>query len=506
MRTQALLAALMSLRDSSSLYKDRILIVGATQRDGHIWNGSTFVTGGGTDIMAPGRNVAVLGLREAGYPQSGNMRLDNGTSISAPMVAGVAAQLIAMDPSLTPAEVKQYLIDGAQRRLDPLSLGAPASQSTAVIGAPEPIYQLDAYSSLVQLSYYRGGTPICGLQVSTFGDGTARSLKLDRFTPQTVALDNSGSGYSWSNYPLGLSVAQGGRLLAVSAPAGHLVWDYSLVSGGWVRTAALTNTDMRTYLERDTAELLASGARRIRGKTYGSSWQTIDLPALVGSGGGGTWAQYAPDAKHAIFATGVASACGHAWLVTLPQGQVTGLRSPCPASNWVDVPSDAAWDPTATRFILAESYADNAGNVTGSYRAFAVTNDRPTQQGTPELENWYWPGDATGGYSGAVAEGHVTDADGVTATWLETGWWSSNLNFGVYDCEPVTRLASPPFTLLFNARYLAANDPQYPGYCQPSVQPLGRPGGVAALSPPSRRSSFGVTSLNARSGTSEGEH
>jgi hypothetical protein len=197
-----------------------------------------------------------------------------------------------------------------------------------------------------------------------------------------------------------------------------------------------------------------------------------------------------------IVIASVVTACGHAWLVSLPQGPITGLRSPCQTSNWIDVPSDAAWDPTSPRFVLAESYADNTGVVNGSYRAFSVANDLPTQVGAPELEGWYWRSIPTGEYSGAAAEGHMTDADGVTATWWETGWWDGKITSGVYDCEPIIRLASPPFTLLFGASYLGT-DPQYPGYCQPSIQPLRQPGGVAAHSPPSRHGTM-VSSFKAR--------
>ena len=68
-----------------------------------------------------------------------------------------------MDPTLTNAELKDYIVRGASMpREDPETgdlLPAPNP------GAPDAnVRQLDAYGSLKLLSYERPGTPICGLR------------------------------------------------------------------------------------------------------------------------------------------------------------------------------------------------------------------------------------------------------------------------------------------------------------------------------------------------------
>src|SRR5690606_1014129 len=146
------------------LYPGQILLVGGSrpgnrthyQESGH-WSGA-----GGTAILAPAESVLVL-AKSADF--GGDARLADGTSYAAPMVAGVAAQLLTMDPTLTAAEVKDYILRGAQEPwLDSLT-GLPV-QRQPVSGAPGTIYQLDAYGSLSLLSRERPGTPICGSDVT----------------------------------------------------------------------------------------------------------------------------------------------------------------------------------------------------------------------------------------------------------------------------------------------------------------------------------------------------
>ncbi len=72
-------------------------------------------------------------------------RVDSGTSFAAPLVSGIAALLFAVDPTLTPAQVKQFIVQGAQRS-GRLAGGIPI---------------VDAYESL-KLAAQRKGAPLCG--------------------------------------------------------------------------------------------------------------------------------------------------------------------------------------------------------------------------------------------------------------------------------------------------------------------------------------------------------
>jgi hypothetical protein len=69
------------------------------------------------------------------------------------MVAGLAAMLLTMRPLLTPAEVKQYIVDGAAR------------DGRAASGIPI----LNAYESL-KLAADGSGTPLCGNRLWVKGD------------------------------------------------------------------------------------------------------------------------------------------------------------------------------------------------------------------------------------------------------------------------------------------------------------------------------------------------
>ncbi|MGH2608343.1 MAG: S8 family serine peptidase, partial [Tepidiformaceae bacterium] len=167
-RAALLRGALLLLRGDPR-YRDRIIVVAGTEAGNRFWDlsaanpavGSNFFEGGATDIAAPAEDVRVL-ARWTGQTGSGvPLTTSSGTSLAAPLVAGVAAQLWAMDPSLTAADVKRYILRGAQEpRLSPTT-GLPVAP-TSVANAPEAVYQLDAYGALSLLAREQPSTPICG--------------------------------------------------------------------------------------------------------------------------------------------------------------------------------------------------------------------------------------------------------------------------------------------------------------------------------------------------------
>jgi len=162
-----LLSALLTLRQDSSQYRDRIIVVAGTSIGNNFWDvsahspteGSNFFTGV-TDIAAPAQDVAVLDRWTGQTGSAVPTVFETGTSLSAPLVAGVAGLLLAMDPTLTPAEVKGYILRGArQARPDPQT--GQVNPASVVSGAPETIYQLDAYGSLTLLAADRQRIPLC---------------------------------------------------------------------------------------------------------------------------------------------------------------------------------------------------------------------------------------------------------------------------------------------------------------------------------------------------------
>ncbi|MGK7932203.1 MAG: S8 family serine peptidase [Microcystaceae cyanobacterium] len=89
----------------ASYSNDNLIAVAATQQNN---NRSSYSNYGATtvDVAAPGDNI---------YSTLPNNKYGNkqGTSMAAPHVAGAASLLFAYDPSLTPSEVKQILIDSS---------------------------------------------------------------------------------------------------------------------------------------------------------------------------------------------------------------------------------------------------------------------------------------------------------------------------------------------------------------------------------------------------------
>ncbi|MGH7658507.1 MAG: S8 family serine peptidase [Gemmatimonadales bacterium] len=156
-------------RLSRAGFSDQIIVVAGTDRNGGIWDGSD-VFSGFTDIAAPAAEIDLLGLNRPGTPYSQELYRGSGTSFAAPLVAGVAAQLLAMDPTLTAAQVKDYILRGAQEPVrDPVTgaLIDSTQRQIQVPGSGQHLYELDAYGSLTLLARERTNTPICGFPVST---------------------------------------------------------------------------------------------------------------------------------------------------------------------------------------------------------------------------------------------------------------------------------------------------------------------------------------------------
>jgi hypothetical protein len=135
-------------------FPGQVIVVGATRSDNKIHNisyGEASDTGRYVDIVAPGEQVPT-------FDDVGNIVPQSGTSLSAPLVSGIAGLLFSFDPRLTTAEVRQLIMDGAAR-------------SNRVVDVPNArsYYLADAYESL-KLAAERPGAPLCGNRL--WSDGT----------------------------------------------------------------------------------------------------------------------------------------------------------------------------------------------------------------------------------------------------------------------------------------------------------------------------------------------
>ncbi len=141
-------------------FRDQIIFVAGTDTQGQRWSGSNLFLGA-TAIAAPAQSVGAL------IP-GGGVLADNGTSLAAPFVSGVAALLWSMDPTLTAAQVEDYIVRGAREpKFNPATGQVETARLVPGFPSADSIYQLDAYGALSLLSRERPGTPLCGTHVWT---------------------------------------------------------------------------------------------------------------------------------------------------------------------------------------------------------------------------------------------------------------------------------------------------------------------------------------------------
>jgi hypothetical protein len=126
-----------------STYAHQIIVVGASEKSssptGVLWPGSG--RGVLVDVVAPGYQVYALSASNA-------LQSVQGTSFAAPMVSGLAGDLLAFNPTLKVDSLKSFIIRGA---ID----GARTAGGYPII---------NAYASLRRAARIRGG-PICSNRV-----------------------------------------------------------------------------------------------------------------------------------------------------------------------------------------------------------------------------------------------------------------------------------------------------------------------------------------------------
>jgi hypothetical protein len=229
----AILTALLRLRDSVS-YGSRIVIVGSTNRSNSRATFSNNLTQ--VDIYAPGVEIPVL-------RPNGSITQEDGTSFSTPMVAGIAGQLLAMDPSLPASAIKALLLAGAVDSVES-SNGANVLPVKVGNAGPNIVYEADAYGSLRLLSA-RAGTPLCGARIEPWANASAdgsfnepgtRAVRYGGVSEVFAGLTQSASG-----------LAPGGRDISY-APSNH----QRFVTGTWAAREAYADGYRRMFAERDT--------------------------------------------------------------------------------------------------------------------------------------------------------------------------------------------------------------------------------------------------------------
>ncbi len=260
--------ALLSLKASDSSLAKRIIHVGASTRNGNRAGFSNELLGA-LDVYAPGDKISSLSAEGTPFEVTG-------TSFATPLVAGIAAQLLAMDSTLAPADVKSLILAGARDSVE---------NSNGDNIAPNPVgntsgvvYEADAYGSLRVLSS-RAGEPLCGATVTTvripvyprYQFNPAFSLRIHRYqstADDSVTTDANAHALLWpGNYDAFdvLDVAPGGRALSMTSAvvAGSTNMQTNIIrltNGQWRTASSTTGAGGMLFGERDTLLLDANSA------------------------------------------------------------------------------------------------------------------------------------------------------------------------------------------------------------------------------------------------------
>jgi hypothetical protein len=250
-----LLSSIVALKAEPN-YADRVVLVGASTRSG-TRAGFSNAFSNIVDLYAPGADVPVL-------TPTDSLTFTSGTSFSTPLVAGIAAQLIAMDGSLAPSEVKDLLLRGARDSVE--TANGDNVAPSRVGGVSDVVYEADAYGSLRLLSS-RAGRPLCGAQVMAIRKQVTPNplgnapleLQIHRYAGapvETITRDENNSPMYNDRSGNHVSVAPGGRAIALSSVIpfqGTATNLFNLTASGWVARPKRTHTLGIFYGERDTA-------------------------------------------------------------------------------------------------------------------------------------------------------------------------------------------------------------------------------------------------------------
>ena len=134
---------------------DNVIAVAATDRDDHLWDGSSF--GQTVEIAAPGSEIFSTGLNgtDPGIPVRVDYMTASGTSMAAPHVTGVVALMIEVNSQLKTSDIKRILmasvdvlpnLKGKVKTSGRLN-SAKALEMAKAAAAPKPVVDTTANTS-----------------------------------------------------------------------------------------------------------------------------------------------------------------------------------------------------------------------------------------------------------------------------------------------------------------------------------------------------------------------
>ncbi|MFN7506797.1 MAG: S8 family serine peptidase, partial [Limnobacter sp.] len=280
---------------------NNVLSVGALDRDGS--RASYSAIGSGVSLMAPGGfSNGLVGLGNSGTttPSSASLVSKTGTSFASPLVAATAGLMRAINPSLTPAQLRSQILSSAASFLSPRSSACLANSgsvscncTTAVCGAG----MLDAFAAV---SAAKGTRPVANASSSANGLGTSgfqesavglNPVRL-RGSASNVAAGRTIASYSWEQIS-GEQLMTGTRSTAdVDLPA-------PTASSDLVFRLTVTDSVGESHSSFTSLRVVASGDSSSAPSAVAGSSSGVTTPAgpamdngtgavaVVSSGGGG---------------------------------------------------------------------------------------------------------------------------------------------------------------------------------------------------------------------------
>lgn len=272
-----------------------VMAVGALDRDGS--RASYSAIGSKVDLMAPGGyydGLVGLGNSGATSPSSASLVSKTGTSFAAPLVAATAGLMRAINPSLTPAQLRTQILSSTSGFLSPRSSTCTANQgggncncTTALCGAG----MLDAFAAVASV---RGSTPIANVSASANGVGgsgfqqNASGLNPIRLngSVSAVAAGRTAASYAWSQIS-GEQVMTGTQTTAdvdLPAPTGSSDLVFKLVVTDSVGESHSSYAALRVVANGDDGSSPSSVANASSGGTTSPAPGSVGAGSSTGSG------------------------------------------------------------------------------------------------------------------------------------------------------------------------------------------------------------------------------
>lgn len=282
-----------------------VLSVGALDRDGS--RASYSAIGAGVSLMAPGGfNNGLVGLGNSGTtaPAAPTLVSKTGTSFAAPLVAATAGLMRAVNPNLTPAQLRSSILSSTSAFMNPRANACQAGQGSGSCNCTTAVCGTGMLNAFAAVSSVRGTRPLANASVSANGlvssgfQESASGLNPVRLrgASSTVSAGRSVASYAWTQVA-GQPLMTGTRNTAdVDLPAANATADlvFQLTVTDSVGESHSSFTSIRVVSNGDTGNTPSSlatantgGATTPTTGTTTATPTTTSPPAATSGGGGG---------------------------------------------------------------------------------------------------------------------------------------------------------------------------------------------------------------------------